>query len=99
MLPDGPVGRDVAEDIARRRQLIAALAALSVRERAVVVMRHYFDLSEADTAGQLRLSLSAVKSLNSRGLAKLRSGLDLPEPGAGHPSEPPRAQGIGRSRS
>jgi DNA-directed RNA polymerase specialized sigma24 family protein len=35
-------------------------------------MRHYLDLPEADVARELDLSLGTVKSLNSRGLAKLR---------------------------
>jgi len=75
VMPERPVPRDMAEDIARRRTLFKALGGLSAKERAVVVMRHYFDQSEADVARDLRLSLSAVKSLNSRGLAKLRSSL------------------------
>ena len=35
-------------------------------------MRHYLDVAEADVARELNLSLGTVKSLNSRGLAKLR---------------------------
>jgi RNA polymerase sigma-70 factor (sigma-E family) len=74
-MPDSAGPRDLADDVARRRTLFAALGGLSKKERAVVVMRHYLDQSEADVARDLRLSLSAVKSLNSRGLAKLRSSL------------------------
>jgi RNA polymerase sigma-70 factor (sigma-E family) len=76
LMPERPVPRDLAEDVARRRTLFKALNGLSAKERAVVVMRHYLDQSEADVARDLRLSLSAVKSLNARGLAKLRSSLD-----------------------
>jgi len=76
VMPERPVSRDLAEDVARRRTLFMALGGLSAKERAVVVMRHYFDQSEADVARDLRLSLSAVKSLSSRGLAKLRTSLD-----------------------
>jgi RNA polymerase sigma-70 factor (sigma-E family) len=71
-LPDQATPRDVADDVARRGWLIAALNALSPRERAVVVMRHYLDLPEADVAREMNLSVGTVKSLNSRGLAKLR---------------------------
>ncbi len=71
-LPDRPVPADLADDVARRGWLIAALDRLSARERAVVVMRHYLDLPEADVARELDLSLGTVKSLNSRALAKLR---------------------------
>jgi RNA polymerase sigma-70 factor (sigma-E family) len=75
LMPESAGPRDLAEDVARRRTLFAALGTLSKKERAVVVMRHYLDQSEADVARDLRLSLSAVKSLNARGLAKLRSSL------------------------
>jgi RNA polymerase sigma-70 factor (sigma-E family) len=71
-LPDQAAPRDLADDVARRRWLISALGALSPRERAVIVMRHYLDVPEADVARELELSLGTVKSLNSRGLAKLR---------------------------
>ena len=46
-LPDRPVSGDVADEVAHRRWLIAALDALSPRERAVIVLRHYLDLPEA----------------------------------------------------
>lgn len=72
VLPEQPVPRDLADDVTRRRWLIQALDRLSPRERAVVVMRHYLDVAEADVARELDLSLGTVKSLNSRGLAKLR---------------------------
>jgi RNA polymerase sigma-70 factor (sigma-E family) len=74
-MPESAGPRDLAEDVARRRTLFKALGGLSTKERAVVVMRHYLDQSEADVARDLRLSLSAVKSLNSRGLTKLRNSL------------------------
>jgi RNA polymerase sigma-70 factor (sigma-E family) len=76
VLPDSSTGRDLAEDVVRKRALFAALAELSAKERAVIVMRHYLDVSEADTARELRLTLSAVKNLNLRGMAKLRTALD-----------------------
>lgn len=80
VLPEGPVPRDLADDVTRRRWLIGALDVLSVRERAVIVLRHYLDLSEADVAAELNLSLGTVKSLNSRGLAKLRVAMDAVVP-------------------
>jgi RNA polymerase sigma-70 factor (sigma-E family) len=80
-LPDRPVAGDVADDVTRRRWLIAALDALSPRERAVIVLRHYLDLAEADVARELDLSVGTVKSLNSRGLAKLRiTAATVPHP-------------------
>lgn len=41
-------------------------------ERAVIVLRHYFDLPEAEVATELGVSVGTVKSTNSRALAKLR---------------------------
>jgi RNA polymerase sigma-70 factor (sigma-E family) len=71
-VPDWPARTDVADDIAQRQWLILALGRLSPRERAVVVLRHYLDLPEAEVAGELNLPLGTVKSLNSRALVKLR---------------------------
>jgi RNA polymerase sigma factor (sigma-70 family) len=68
----------VADDVVRRRWLIGALQALSPRERAVIVLRHFFDASEAEVARELNLSAGTVKSLNSRGLAKLRVTVSPP---------------------
>ncbi|GAB1641922.1 SigE family RNA polymerase sigma factor [Krasilnikovia sp. MM14-A1259] len=80
-LPEGPAPRDLADDVTRRRWLISALDVLSPRERAVIVLRHYLDLPEAEVAQELSLSLGTVKSLNSRGLAKLRIAVNAPVPG------------------
>ncbi|MFI5491547.1 SigE family RNA polymerase sigma factor [Actinoplanes sp. NPDC051859] len=80
-LPEQQVSRDVADDVTRRRWLIAALKVLSPRERTVIVMRHFFDITEADVASELNLSLGTVKSLNSRGLAKLRVSIPTPRKG------------------
>lgn len=66
-----------ADEFARvdgRLELTAALQALSPRERAVLVLRYFSDLSEADTAAELSVSVGTVKSTASRALAKLREG-------------------------
>lgn len=52
--------------------LVRALQQLSPRERECVVLRHYLDLSEKDTAATLGVSVGAVKSYTSKGLAALR---------------------------
>lgn len=52
--------------------LVHALQQLSPRERECVVLRHYLDLSEKDTAATLGISVGAVKSYTSKGLAGLR---------------------------
>lgn len=55
--------------------LAAALQTLPRRERECVVLRHYLDLSEKDTAATLGVSVGTVKSSTSRGLAALRAAL------------------------
>lgn len=72
-LPDGRRVGDHAEEVARRQWLFGMLGALTARERAVIVMRHYFDLPEAQVARELNVSLGTVKSTNSRALEKLRA--------------------------
>jgi RNA polymerase sigma factor (sigma-70 family) len=63
---------DVAEAVDQRTTVIRAMRALAPRERAVVVLRYYLDLSEADTAAELGVTVGTVKSTASRALAKLR---------------------------
>ena len=55
-----------------RTDLWRALARLPRRQRAVVVLRFYEDLSEIETAEILQCSVGTVKSQASRALAKLR---------------------------
>lgn len=52
--------------------LWVAIGNLSARQRAVIVLRYYEDLSEAETARVLDCSAGAVKSHCFRALAKLR---------------------------
>ncbi|MDQ2850034.1 MAG: SigE family RNA polymerase sigma factor [Actinomycetota bacterium] len=56
-----------------RDQIIRMLEQLPEQQRKVVVLRYYADLSESATATALGISLGAVKSASSRGVAKLRS--------------------------
>lgn len=52
--------------------LARALRQLPPRERQAVVLRHYLDLSERDTAVAMDCSVGTVKSSTSRGLERLR---------------------------
>jgi RNA polymerase sigma-70 factor (sigma-E family) len=74
--PPEPPGRDTADGFADRSALVADLARLPVRMRAVLVLRYWEDLSEADTAAALGCSVGTVKSQASRGLARLRELLE-----------------------
>jgi RNA polymerase sigma-70 factor (sigma-E family) len=56
-------------------ELHAALAALPPRQRAVLVLRYFLDLPEADVAAALQCSLGTVKSTASRALARLEQTL------------------------
>ncbi len=71
-LPERAAGRDAADDIALHDALWEALRGLPTRQRAMLVLRFYEDLSEADTAELLGVSAGTVKSTTSRALAKLR---------------------------
>lgn len=55
--------------------LLAELRRLSGRQREVLVLRYYSDLSEQQIAETLEISTGAVKSHAHRGLAALRDAL------------------------
>lgn len=57
----------------RREAVLDALRALPPRQREVLALRHYLDLSEAEIATTLGISRGAVKSHASRGAAALRT--------------------------
>ncbi len=67
--PDADTG---ALDAARRGAVLHALGQLPDRQREVLVLRHYLDLSEAEIADALGIARGSVKSHASRGSAALR---------------------------
>jgi RNA polymerase sigma-70 factor (sigma-E family) len=73
-------GHDDAEQVAYQRDIAAALAQLPRGQRAVVVLRYFEDLTEAQTADVLGCSVGTVKSQTSRALAALRSSPALANP-------------------
>ena len=77
----GAVGRPAGTARSRgpveeRSELFAALQELPEMQRKVVVLRHWLQLSVAETARELRISEGTVKSHSSRGLAALRTCLE-----------------------
>ena len=87
-----PPAQDQSDAVAERDFLMRALAALPPRQRTVLVLRYFNDLSEAEIADVLECSVGTVKSHASRGLARLR---DIAGPG----TEPPAGQMWRRSLS
>ncbi|WP_405097201.1 SigE family RNA polymerase sigma factor [Micromonospora sp. NBC_01412] len=80
--------RDVAEDVVVREEVREALRGLPTRTRAVLVLRYWDDLTEAQTAQTLGCSVGTVKSLASRGIGRLRAALLTSSAGSSRPGEP-----------
>jgi len=77
--------RDLLGGLETRAELLDALARLTPRQRAVLVLRYFNDLTEAQTAEVLGCSPGTVKSNTSRGLARLREVLaPIPNPTREH---------------
>lgn len=70
-LPEAAAPYDAAL-VPDRLALRTALAALPPRQRAVIVLRYYEDLGEAETAAALGCSVNTVKSHHRAALANLR---------------------------
>jgi RNA polymerase sigma-70 factor (sigma-E family) len=69
-LPDRPVA--APEQITERDSLAGLLRALGPRQRAVLILRFYFDYSAEQTAEILQVTVGTVKSQTARGLQALR---------------------------
>ncbi len=67
---------DPIPDRDRREAVLDAMRALPDRQREVLALRYYLDLSEAEIADALGISRGAVKSHASRGSATLRTLLE-----------------------
>jgi len=70
--PEGQVADEGADD---RVALHGALGVLAPRQRAVIVLRYYEDLSEAQTAEALGIAVGTVKSQTRDALRRLRDEL------------------------
>jgi RNA polymerase sigma-70 factor (sigma-E family) len=74
VVPERP-GPDQHEQALERDLLWRHVRALPTRQRAVLVLRFYEDMSEAQTADLLDISPGTVKSQTARALATLRKRL------------------------
>jgi RNA polymerase sigma-70 factor (sigma-E family) len=74
--PDMPSAEQGALTLIERSSVVAALRGLPDRQREVVVLRYYADLSEAQIAAAMGITRGAVKSHASRAMAALRSVLE-----------------------
>jgi RNA polymerase sigma-70 factor (sigma-E family) len=96
-VPDSvaPAGPDPAEQQAQRDALWLAVSRLPARQRAMVVLRYYEDLTETQTARVLGVSVGTVKSAVSRALVKLRTDPEL----SGAVTDSSAAAAEGRDRT
>ncbi len=76
LLAVAQTGPDLATGVAERRAVLDGLAGLPERQREVLVLRYYGDLTEAQIAETLGISPGAVKTHAARGLASLRPVLE-----------------------
>lgn len=70
--PVEKAGPTTEDNLLVRMDLQRALALLTAKQRAALVLRFYEDLTEAQTAAVLRCSVGAVKSQTHRALRRLR---------------------------
>ncbi|MGX7824235.1 sigma-70 family RNA polymerase sigma factor [Actinokineospora sp. 24-640] len=74
---------DIAGAVVSRDHVLVVLQKLPPRQRAAVVARVVLDLSEAQAAVELGCAVGTVKSLTSRGLARMREIWELEQGAAG----------------
>ena len=74
--PDAASAEQGAMLALEHAEVLTALRTLPLRQREVLVLRYYVDLTESDIADALGISRGAVKSHASRGMAALRTALE-----------------------
>ncbi|MFD8818913.1 SigE family RNA polymerase sigma factor [Streptomyces sp. NPDC059627] len=75
-MPDAASAEEGAYDQLERRDLIKAMKGLQRRQREVLVLRYFADMTEAQVAETLGISLGSVKAYGSRGIAALRVAME-----------------------
>jgi RNA polymerase sigma-70 factor (sigma-E family) len=78
-LPDGPAPGDLENEAVTRVAVRGALGLLTNRQRAVLVLRVFDDLTEIQTAQVLGCAVGTVKSTMSQALTRLRADRGLAE--------------------
>lgn len=75
-VPDPVDGPDAGPFAGDQHRVLTALRSLPERQRAVLALRYYLDLSEAQIATTLGISAGSVKTHAHRGLAALAKRLE-----------------------
>ncbi|MFH8802198.1 SigE family RNA polymerase sigma factor [Streptomyces sp. NPDC017936] len=75
-MPDMASAEEGAYDQLERDSLIKAMKGLQRRQREVLVLRYFADMTEAQVAETLGVSLGSVKAYGSRGIAALRVAME-----------------------
>lgn len=87
VVPDTETSTSAGGSFEERQEVLQLMQHLTHRERQVVVLRYYFDLTEQAVADELGIAIGTVKSAHARALARLRLKSDLI-----HSTEPTRRQ-------
>ncbi|WP_425581403.1 SigE family RNA polymerase sigma factor [Streptomyces sodiiphilus] len=75
-MPDAASAEEGAYAQLERAELITAMRGLQRRQREVLVLRYFADMSEAEVASTLGISAGSVKAYGSRGIAALRVAME-----------------------
>jgi RNA polymerase sigma factor (sigma-70 family) len=75
--PDMPSAEQGAIPLLERAAVIAALRTLPPKQREALVLKYYADLSDAQIASAMGISIGAAKAHTARGVAALRVVLEM----------------------
>ncbi|MGW7060668.1 SigE family RNA polymerase sigma factor [Streptomyces sp. NPDC054904] len=75
-MPDMASAEEGAYDQLERDDLIKSMRGLQRRQREVLVLRYFADMTEVQVAETLGISLGSVKAYGSRGIAALRVAME-----------------------
>lgn len=70
---DGEPAPDIAGLVVDRSLVLQALAGLPPRQRAVLLLRYYADMTEGQTAAALGCSIGTIKSQTAKAMQRLRA--------------------------